>query len=144
MRNALYLIFLVLFVTLDASGQEGTAANSVDTTSLPSSDQIFQFVDSMAMPVGGYEPFYRYIGMNIKYPKEAREKKVTGKVIVEFVVERDGSISSKNIKILKSPNDSLSEEARRLIQNAPDWIPGKIKGIPVRSKKVLPITFNLG
>lgn len=140
MRNTLYLIFLVLFVTPDANGQEDIA----DTTSLRSSDQIFQFVDSTAMPVGGYEPFYRYIGMNIKYPKEAREKNVTGKVIVEFVVERDGSISSKNIKILKSPHDSLSEEARRLIQNAPDWIPGKIKGIPVRSKKVLPITFNLG
>lgn len=144
MRNTLYLIFLVLIVTLDANGQEGTTVNGVDTTSLRSSDQIFQFVDSMAMPVGGYEPFYRYIGMNIKYPKAARDKKVTGKVIVEFVVERDGSISSKNIKILKSPHDSLSEEARRLIKNAPDWIPGKIKGIPVRSKKVLPITFNLG
>lgn len=144
MRNTPYLIFLILFLTLQASGQEGTAVNSVDTTSLRSSDQIFQFVDSMAMPVGGYEPFYRYIGMNIRYPKEARDKNVTGKVIIEFVVEKDGSISSKNIKILKSPHDSLSQEARRLIRNAPDWIPGKIKGIPVRSKKVLPITFNLG
>jgi periplasmic protein TonB len=144
MRNTRYLIFLALFVSLNAKGQQGAAVNAFDTTSLRSSDQIFQFVDSMAMPVGGYEPFYRYIGMNIKYPKEAREKKVTGKVIVEFVVERDGSISAKNIKILKSPHDSLSQEARRLLQNAPDWIPGKIKGIPVRSKKVLPITFNLG
>jgi len=55
------------------------------------------------MPVGGYEPFYNYIGMNLRYPKEARVSKITGKVIVEFVIEKDGSISSKNIKILKSP-----------------------------------------
>jgi len=96
------------------------------------------------MPVGGYEPFYRYIGMNLQYPQEARASNITGKVIVEFVVEKDGDISTSNIKILKSPHKSLSAEAIRLMKDAPNWLPGRIKGIPVRSKKVLPITFKLG
>lgn len=82
--------------------------------------------------------------MNLQYPKEARQSNVTGKVIVEFVVEKDGSISRKNIKILKSPHDSLSKEAIRLLREAPKWNPGKEKGVTVRTKKVLPITFNLG
>jgi TonB family protein len=144
MKILFHPFFLLLFLAVEATGQEPSKTNKLDTATLMSSDEIFQFVDSVAMPMGGYEPFYRYIGMNLRYPKEARVAKITGKVIVEFVVEKDGSISPKNIKILKSPHDSLSEEAQRIIKNAPDWIPGKIKGIPVRSKKVLPITFNLG
>ena len=144
MKIHFHPFFFLFFLAIEATGQESPQPNKLDTASLISSEEIFQFVDSVAMPLGGYEPFYRYIGMNLRYPKEARVSKITGKVIVEFVVEKDGSISPKNIKVLKSPHNSLSEEARRIIRNAPDWIPGKIKGIPVRSKKVLPITFNLG
>lgn len=101
-------------------------------------------VDSMAMPVGGYDPFYMYIAMNLRYPEEAREKMVTGKVFVEFVVEKDGKILPENIKILRSPHISLGEEARRLMENASEWKPGKIKGVPVRSKRTLPLSFKLG
>ncbi len=137
------VVLLSLLSAIDVVAQNNDS-KSLDSASLISSDEIFLFVDSIAMPVGGYEPFYRYIGMNIQYPKEARTANITGKVIVEFVVEKDGNISSSNIKVLKSPHKSLSEEAIRLMKAAPDWIPGRIKGIPVRSKKVLPITFNLG
>lgn len=137
------LVLFVFFIT-KAKSQEVHDVNNMDTASLVASEEIFLFVDSVAMPVGGFEPFYRYIGMNLQYPKEAREKKITGKVIVEFVIEKDGTISSKNIKVLKSPHNALSGEAVRIIKNAPDWIPGRIKGIPVRSKKVIPITFNPG
>ena len=137
------LFTLLLFFAIDAVGQNNDATK-LDSTSLMSSEDIFLFVDSVAMPVGGYEPFYRYIGMNLQYPKEARTANITGKVIVEFVIEKDGRISSENIRVLKSPHKSLSKEAIRIMKNAPDWTPGRIKGIPVRSKKVLPITFNLG
>ena len=136
------ILFTVLFA-VDAVAQSNNVTK-LDSASLISSDNIFLFVDSVAMPVGGYEPFYRYIGMNLHYPKEARTAKITGKVIVEFVIEKDGSISPGNIKVLKSPHKSLSQEAIRILKNAPDWTPGQIKGIPIRSKKVLPITFNLG
>jgi protein TonB len=143
MRN--YLKYFCFLIVIEAAGQEKSGdANATDTTSFRLSDEIFLFPDSAATPVGGYELFYDYLLRNLQYPKEARASKITGKVIVEFVVEKDGSISSKNITILKSPHKSLSKEAIRLVKNGPKWSPGKSKGIPVRTKKVLPISFNLG
>lgn len=115
-----------------------------DSTQVDYGDEIFVFVQTEAAPVDGYEAFYHYIGMNVKYPKEARDAKITGKVIVEFVIEKDGFISAANIKILKSPHKSLSKEAIRLIVLGPKWIAGKKHGIPVRTRKVFPISFNLG
>jgi protein TonB len=91
----------------------------------------------------GYDAYYDYILRNIQYPKDAREAKITGKVIVEFVIEKDGLISASNIKVLKSPHKSLSKEAIRLIKKGPKWIAGKKNGIPVRTKKVFPISFKL-
>lgn len=143
MRYVLHLFLILFLFKIDAKGQERSAI-PIDTTSLRLSEEIYVFVDSMAMPFGGYDPFYMYIATTLRYPEEAREKNVTGKVFVEFVVEKDGKISSENIKILRSPHISLSEEARRLMENAPDWKPGKIKGIPVRSKRTLPLSFKLG
>ena len=137
------MYFFTLFL-VDVAGQEKSHAVKPDNTSLSLSDEIFSFPDSAAVPVGGFDQFYNYLLMNLRYPKEARASKTTGKVIVEFVVEKDGSILSENIKVLKSPHKSLSREAIRLIKNGPKWIPGKLKGIPVRTKKVLPISFNLG
>ena len=142
MRNY-FMYFFTLFL-VDVAGQEKSDAVKPDNTSLSLSDEIFSFPDSAAVPVGGFDQFYNYLLMNLRYPKEARASKTTGKVIVEFVVEKDGSILSENIKVLKSPHKSLSKEAIRLIKNGPKWIPGKLKGVPVRTKKVLPISFNLG
>ena len=137
----MYFFSLFLF---DVAGQEKSdAVKTTDTASLRLSDEIFLFPDSAAVPVGGFDEFYNYLLMNLRYPKEAREAKITGKVIVEFVVEKDGSISSQNIKVLKSPHKSLSKEGIRLIKNGPKWIPGKLKGVPVRTKKMMPITFRL-
>jgi len=142
MRN--YFIYFFSLFVIDAAGQEKTdALKTIDTASLRLSDEIFLFPDSAAVPVGGFDQFYNYVLRNLQYPREAREAKITGKVIIEFVIEKDGSISSKNITVLKSPHKSLSKEAIRLIKNGPKWIPGKLKGVPVRTKKVMPVTFNL-
>jgi len=142
MRN--YFLYFLSLLLVDAAGQEKSdAVRPTDTTSLSLSDEIFLFPDSAAVPVGGFDQFYNYLLRNLQYPKEAREAKIAGKVIVEFVVEKDGSISSRNITVLKSPHGSLSKEAIRLIKNGPKWIPGSIKGVPVRTKKVFPVTFKL-
>jgi protein TonB len=143
MKVVLIALSTLLFLTCHAQ-ENSDSTKAANATPNDFGDQVFQNVEEPAMPVGGYEEFYRYIGMNLQYPKEARQSNVTGKVIVEFVVEKDGSISRKNIKILKSPHDSLSKEAIRLLREAPKWNPGKEKGVTVRTKKVLPITFNLG
>jgi periplasmic protein TonB len=137
------MYFFSLFL-IDVAGQgNADAVKETDMTSLGLSDEIFLFPDTAAAPVGGFDEFYNYLLRNLRYPKEARESKTTGKVILEFVIEKDGSISSQNIKVLKSPHKSLSKEAIRLIKNGPKWIPGKSKGVPVRSKRMMPISFNL-
>jgi periplasmic protein TonB len=139
-----YFVYFFSLFFLEVAGQEKSdIVKPTDTTSLTLSDEIFLFPDSAAVPVGGFDVFYDYVLRNLQYPKEARASNTTGKVIVEFVVEKDGRISSQNIKVLKSPHKSLSKEAIRLIKNGPKWTPGKLHGVAVRTKRALPISFNL-
>ena len=78
---------------------------------------------------------------NIKYPKEAIEANITGKVFVQFVIEKDGSIT--NAKIARSASTLLDAEALRIVNNMPQWIPGKQRGKVVRVAYTLPISFSL-
>ena len=82
-----------------------------------------------------------WIMKNIKYPKEAIEANITGKVFVQFVIEKDGSIT--NAKIARSASTLLDAEALRIVNNMPQWIPGKQRGKAVRVAYTLPISFSL-
>ncbi len=95
----------------------------------------------MPEPVGGLKAFYDYIKSNLKYPEEARDKNIQGRVHVTFVVEPDGSLT--NIQVTKGLGGGCDEEAIRLIKNAPKWQPGKQNGVPVRVEVTRPITFEL-
>ena len=105
-------------------------------------DEIFTVVEETATPKGGYPAFYKYVGEKIKYPAQARRMGIEGKVFVEFVVNRDGSIV--DVKAIKGIGAGCDEEAVRIVQSAPSWTPGKQRGKPVRQKMVIPITFKLG
>ena len=82
-----------------------------------------------------------YIVRNIKYPKDALEMKVQGKVFVQFIVEKDGSLS--NVRVIRPVYPSLDEEACRVIRGMSQWSPGIQKGKPVRVSYTLPINFSL-
>jgi periplasmic protein TonB len=105
-------------------------------------DEIFTVVEESATPKGGYPAFYKFVSDKIKYPAQARRMGIEGKVFVEFVVNRDGSIV--DVKVLKGIGAGCDEEALRIVQSAPAWTPGKQRGKPVRQKMVIPITFKLG
>jgi protein TonB len=105
-------------------------------------DEIFSVVEESASPKGGYPAFYKFVGEKIKYPAQARRMGIEGKVFVEFVVNRDGSIV--DVKAIKGIGAGCDEEAVRIVQSAPAWTPGKQRGKPVRQKMVIPITFKLG
>jgi periplasmic protein TonB len=105
-------------------------------------DEIFSVVEESANPKGGYPAFYKFVGEKIKYPSQARRMGIEGKVFVEFVVNRDGSIV--DVKAIKGIGAGCDEEAVRIVQSAPAWTPGKQRGKPVRQKMVIPITFKLG
>ncbi|WKN31889.1 energy transducer TonB [Porifericola rhodea] len=106
------------------------------------SDEIFMVVEDQPEPQGGMAAFYQYVSKNLKYPSQARRMGVEGKVFVQFVVDKDGSISQ--VQAIKGIGAGCDEEAVRVLQNAPKWKPGKQRGRPVRVRMVLPITFKLG
>jgi len=89
---------------------------------------------------GGIEEFYKLIGINFKVPAEASKKKLEGKAIIEFMVERDGSLSE--FKIVKDLGYGIGNEAIRTIKLSPKWIPGTIDGKPARVLYTLPITIQ--
>jgi periplasmic protein TonB len=85
--------------------------------------------------------FYSLVGQNIKYPKSARRLGIEGRVFIQFIVEKDGSLS--DIKCIKGIGGGCDEEAERVISLSKKWTPGKQRGKIVKQKMVLPIMFKL-
>jgi TonB family protein len=112
----------------------------VDTTW--SSDDIFTVVEYSAQFQGGFERFKKYVNTNLIYPKSSGMKPIGGKVFLEFVINKDGSIDDSSIKVVRGLNQYFDKEALRLMKECPDWTPGMIKGQPVKQKFVLPIIFD--
>ena len=102
---------------------------------------IFDVVEQMPQYPGGDEARIKYLSKNLKYPEEARREGIEGKVFVTFVVEKDGSITGA--KILRGIGGGCDEETIRVIENMPDWEPGKQKGKAVRVRFNMPIVFKL-
>ena len=103
--------------------------------------KVFDVVEQMPSFPGGQAALFQWLSSNIKYPVVAEENGVQGRVIVTFVVERDGSIT--DVKVVKSVDPSLDKEAIRVTKSMPHWIPGKQNGSAVRVKYTLPVTFRL-
>ncbi len=103
--------------------------------------QIFIVVEETAVPVGGMTAFYDYVLEKLKYPAQARRMDIEGKVFVEFVIEKDGSIT--DVKAIKGIGAGCDEEAVRVVSESPKWKPAKQRGKSVRQRMVLPITFKM-
>ena len=103
--------------------------------------EIFTVVEEQPGYPGGDEARIKYLQENIKYPEEAKELGVQGKVFVTFVVEVDGSIT--DVRVLRGIGAGCDEEAIRVVKSMPRWVPGKQRGQPVRVQFNLPIKFTL-
>lgn len=103
--------------------------------------KIFDVVEEMPSFPGGNGALMSYLASNIKYPVVAQENDVQGRVIVSFVVERDGSIS--DVRVARSVDPSLDREAQRVVKSMPRWKPGKQNGSAVRVKYTVPVVFRL-
>ena len=104
-------------------------------------NKVYDVVEEMPYFPGGPSGLFDYLNKNMKYPTTAEENGIQGRVIVSFVVERDGSVT--NTMIVKSVDSSLDQEAVRLVNSMPKWNPGKQNGSTVRVKYTVPITFKL-
>ena len=98
-------------------------------------------VEDMPEFPGGSQKLKEFIEENLRYPKELEETCVQGRVIVRFIVERNGKLS--NVKVVKSVDPVLDKEALRIVKLMPRWIPGRQNGITVRVKFYIPIIFRL-
>ena len=110
----------------------------------PADEEIYAGkVDVQTLPQfpGGDEAFMKYIEEILVYPEKAKEDSITGKVLVGFVVEADGSIT--NVKVIRSANKILDEEAVRVVKSMPKWIPGMQFDKPVRTLMKMPINFQM-
>ncbi len=104
-------------------------------------DEIFQVVEQDPEYPGGVDALYKFIQQNLKYPQLAKENNITGRVFVQFVVEKDGSVS--NVKAARDIGGGCGAEAVRVIKSMPKWTPGKQRGKAVRAAYTLPVNFVL-
>ncbi len=104
-------------------------------------NKVFDVVEQMPSFPGGNAAMMNYLSQNIKYPVIAEENGIQGRVIVQFVVGKDGHIS--DVRVAKSVDPSLDKEAVRVVRSMPRWIPGKQNGQAVTVRYTLPVTFRL-
>ena len=127
----------------EAAGEVLKAKESIAQPEPPKEEEtkVFDVVEQMPSFPGGPSALFEYLSKNIKYPVVAEENGIQGRVIVSFVVERDGSIT--DVRVVKSVDPSLDKEAQRVVKSMPRWIPGKQNGSAVRVKYTVPVTFRL-
>ena len=101
----------------------------------------FDVVENMPEFPGGAPEMMKFLATNVKYPEEAYSNGIEGRVLLSFIVEKDGSIS--NVKVVKPVNEAIDAEAVRVVEMMPKWKPGKQNGKVVRVKYTIPVSFRL-
>ncbi|MEZ4936382.1 MAG: M56 family metallopeptidase [Crocinitomicaceae bacterium] len=108
---------------------------------LGDSDSVYDKVEKMPEFPGGMDALIKYMQKEIKYPKEAEKNNIQGKVMIEFIVDKEGQVT--HAKVLNGVDENLNNEALRVVEAMPNWTPGEDKGKKVKVKMVLPIIFKL-
>ena len=127
--------------TIDEIQAVGYTPTPKDKDPAAEQGEIFQVVEEMPMFPGGMDELMKFMQTNIRYPKEAQARSIQGRVIVQFVVNKDGSICDEHV--VKAVDSQLDAEAIRIIRSMPNWTPGKQRGEPVRVRFTLPVAFRL-
>jgi len=107
----------------------------------PNDDLLIMYIEDSPVFPGGTDSLRAYISNSMVYPEQARKEGVEGRVLVQFIIEKDGSVSSP--EILKEVHPSLDAEALRIVSGMPKWSPARQRGEPVRAKFTVPILFKL-
>jgi TonB family protein len=121
--------------------EEPKADENQNAMNTPEEETTFLVVEEMPQFPGGEQAMFQYIGKQLEYPEEAKRKGVEGRVFIEFIVEKDGSIT--NVHVMKGIGHGCDAAAKEVIENMPDWIPGKQRGKAVRVEYRMPLKFTL-
>ena len=121
--------------------EAATSNNAAAESQATKADAIHEVVDEPPSFPGGDAAQIAFLSNNLRYPAVAMEQGIQGRVVTQFVVDKDGSIT--DVKVVRSLDPMLDKEAVRLVKSMPKWTPGKLNGSPVRVKYILPISFRL-
>lgn len=145
MKKALFLLFILAIGQFISCGtNKSTQRNDtsyVEAKDKIETDKVYQVVEKMPEFPGGKQRLLNWVMKNIQYPAEARRKGVQGRVVITFVINKNGKAVEP--LIVQSVDPLLDKEAIRLINSMPKWEPGEEKGEPVRVKFTMPINFRL-
>ena len=146
LKLAKYLLMLPMFFILIAANSVFAGENEQNVNEPPpvkkeATEDIFVVVEQQPEFQGGVEAMMKFLGDSVRYPIEAQEKGIQGRVIVNFVVNKDGSIDDVNI--VRGVDPSIDAEAVRVIESMPNWKPGKQRGKEVDIRFTLPVVFRL-
>ncbi len=118
-----------------------TEMDVIEVEEEPQEEEVLMVVEDQPEFPGGTAALLEYLRKNIKYPAICRENNIQGRVLVTFIVNKDGAIVEP--EVVKSVNPSLDKEALRVISTMPNWKPGSQRGKPVRVKYTVPVNFRL-
>lgn len=139
--GALLVILFVVFACSETPNSAGLEIGDRSNTFEGQQEGMVTAVEEEPQYPGGFEALYSYVANEIKYPKQARIAGIEGKVWVQFVIEKDGSVS--DVQVVKGIHPDVDKEVRRVLENAASFIPGHQRGRPVRVRKMMPVVFKL-
>lgn len=128
-------------IEIDTEADAETVVETFEVEEEVVEEEIFTIVEDMPEFPGGVKALYKFLGDNVSYPQAAKANGISGKVFVNFTVEKDGSITS--VKVIRGVHELLDKEAIRVVKSFPKWKPGKQRGKSVRVSYNIPISFVL-
>ena len=135
------VLLVVVFAPAGANAQNkkvNKAQTHKDTTT---DDKVYDVCEQMPIYEGGDAALLKYLRENLKYPDKTKDRGVQGRLVIGFIVEKDGSLT--NVKVLRAVDIALDAEVLRLVKGMPKWIPGRHNGQRVRVRYLLPIHICL-
>jgi tonB family C-terminal domain len=136
------LILLVIVIApASANAQDKRGKTTQTRKDTATDDKVYEVCEQMPIFEGGDAALLKYLGENLKYPDKTKDRGVQGRVVIGFIVEKDGSLT--DVKVLRPVDIDLDAEVLRLVKGMPKWIPGRHNGQRVRVKYLLPIHICL-
>ena len=136
------LILLVIVVApVRANAQDKKGNTSQTRKDTATDDKVYEVCEQMPTYEGGDAALLKYLGENWKLPDEYKERGIQGRMVVGFIVEKDGSLT--NVKVLRAVDIAIDAEVLRVVKGMPKWIPGRHNGQRVRVRYLLPIHICL-
>ena len=135
------MLLVVVFVPARANAQDKTEKTTQTRKDTATDDKVYEVCEQMPIFEGGDAALLKYLRENLKYPDKTKDRGVQGRLVIGFIVEKDGSLT--DVKVLRPVDIDLDAEVLRVVKGMSKWIPGRHNGQRVRVRYLLPIHICL-